>query len=56
MGYCGRLWQARFYDHVMRTGEDGRRMAKYILDNPVRKGLVEEAGMYPYSGTPDPIE
>jgi REP element-mobilizing transposase RayT len=56
MGYDGQLWQARFYDHVMRTYEDGKRMARYILENPVRGGLVREAEMYSFSGTPDVLE
>jgi putative transposase len=56
MGYDGQLWQSRFYDHVMRTHEDGKRMARYILDNPVRRGLVGEAERFPFSGAPDPLE
>jgi REP element-mobilizing transposase RayT len=56
MGYGGQLWQARFYDHVMRSHEDGRRIAQYILENPVRGGLVRQAEMYPFRGTPDVLE
>jgi REP element-mobilizing transposase RayT len=56
IGYEGQLWQSRFYDHVMRTHEDGRRMAQYILDNPVRRGLVGEAELYQFSGMPDRLE
>ena len=56
MGYVGQLWQPRFYDHVMRTHEDGRRMAQYILDNPVRRGLTGEAESYSWSGAPDPLD
>ncbi len=55
LGYTGPLWQPRFYDHVLRQSEDGGRIAEYILQNPVRKGLVEEAAEYPYSGSPDPL-
>jgi putative transposase len=52
-GYDGQLWQGRYYDHVMRTSEDGRRMAQYILENPVRKGLCGDSQTYRWSGTPD---
>jgi putative transposase len=38
-GWRGRLWQARYYDHLVRAEEDLRAIAAYILDNPVRKGL-----------------
>jgi REP element-mobilizing transposase RayT len=34
------LWQDRFYDHVLRKDEDIYKQARYILENPVRKGLV----------------
>ncbi len=53
LGYQGTLWQARFYDRIVRRVEDGHRMVEYILANPVRKELVEEAGAYPWSGMPD---
>jgi putative transposase len=49
------LWQARFYDHILRRSEDGIGIATYILDNPVRKGLVDDRDAYPCSGTPDPF-
>jgi putative transposase len=55
LGYKGVLWQARFYDHIMRRSEDGRRIATYILENPVRKGLVAEADAWIWSGRPDPM-
>lgn len=55
LGYKGRLWQPRFYDHIMRLSEDGQRMADYILANPGRKQLVTDPDEYPYSGTPDPM-
>jgi REP element-mobilizing transposase RayT len=35
-----KLWQGSFYDHVLRKDEDVRQTAEYILNNPVRKGLV----------------
>jgi putative transposase len=53
IGYEGQLWQGRFYDRVMRTTEDGHEMARYIVANPVRKGLCGEADSYPWSGMPD---
>ena len=56
LGYQGPLWQARYYDHIVRRRDDGKRIAQYILENPVRKGLVEEVEAYPWSGSmPDPL-
>jgi putative transposase len=50
------LWQRGFYDHIVRKNENLIRIAQYILNNPVRKGLVKEAEQYPYSGMIDEIE
>ena len=44
------LWQKRNYDHIVRKSESLTEIAAYILDNPVRKGLVERREDYPYSG------
>jgi putative transposase len=45
------LWQKGFYEHVLRVEEDAKNVAKYILENPVRAGLVSRADEYPYSGS-----
>ncbi len=37
----GELWQARFYDHALRTVGDYHDCVDYIHRNPVRRGLVE---------------
>jgi putative transposase len=44
-------WQKDFYDHVIRRHEDLATQVKYILDNPVRKGLVSSWREYPYKGS-----
>lgn len=43
----GALWQKSFYDHALRDGEDVRGIARYIVANPLRAGLVEHIGDYP---------
>ena len=43
----GKLWQQRYYDHAVRTDEDIRKLARYIVANPLRKGLVDSIGDYP---------
>jgi len=47
----GRLWQRGYYDHVLRDGEGHLAVARYILMNPVRAGLVASAEDYPLSGS-----
>jgi len=41
-------WQKDFYDHIIRTNEDVAAQVRYVLDNPVRKGLVLLWEEYPY--------
>ena len=45
----GALWQRSYYDHVLRRDEDIASVVRYILENPVRAGLVSSAEEYPYS-------
>ena len=41
-----KLWQRSFYEHILRREEDIADVSEYILNNPVRRGLVEERGQY----------
>ena len=50
-GGAGRLWQRGFFDHVLRAEEDVRDVARYILANPVRRGLVTDFREYPGAGS-----
>ena len=45
------LWQPSYFDHVLRDEEDTARAVRYVLENPVRKGLVTEFQAYPFSGS-----
>ena len=40
-------WQTNYYDHAIRQDEDLRKVARYIVANPLRAGLVEQIGDYP---------
>jgi REP element-mobilizing transposase RayT len=55
LGWNGRLWQPRSYDHAVRAAEDLRGIAEYILQNPVRKGLVNHPYDWPWSGQLNPL-
>lgn len=44
-------WQPNFYEHVVRSDEDVVELARYILANPVRAGLVASVGEFPFSGS-----
>jgi putative transposase len=55
VGWRGKLWQPRYYDHIVRAEEDLRAIAEYILNNPVRKGLAERAVDWPWGGSMAPL-
>lgn len=42
------LWQANFYEHVVRKDESLKGIAEYIAHNPVRKNLVTQWQDYPF--------
>jgi putative transposase len=46
-----RLWQFKYYDHIVRANESADRIAWYIWANPVRKGLCRTPREYPFSGS-----
>ena len=48
LGRSGSFWQAESYDHVVRPGEL-ERIIRYVLENPVKAGLVNDWQKWPYS-------
>ena len=44
----GRVWQPESFDHVVRSSEGLDAKVAYLLENPVRAGLVEEWVHYPW--------
>ncbi len=45
------LWQINYFEHVLRHDDATDNIISYILDNPVRKGLVRDFRDYPFSGS-----
>ncbi|UVM48876.1 MULTISPECIES: REP-associated tyrosine transposase [unclassified Pseudomonas] len=43
----GPLWQQGYHDRALRREEDLVKMARYVVANPLRAGLVERLGDYP---------
>lgn len=43
----GRIWQPGYHDRAVRKQDDVRAMARYIIANPLRAGLVDRIGDYP---------
>jgi REP element-mobilizing transposase RayT len=44
----GRVWQTESFDHVVRSSENLDAKIAYVLENPVRAGLVNELAEYPW--------
>lgn len=47
--YKENLWHISYYDHVLRKEENIENVSMYILENPIRKGLVSDYREYPFS-------
>jgi len=45
------LWQRYGYEHVIREDIEQGATIRYILDNPVRAGIVKTAAEYPFTGS-----
>lgn len=45
----GKFWQHESYDHVVRDEAELNRIRRYVLQNPVKAGLVEDEMDWPYS-------
>jgi len=52
-GYKGQLWQKGSYDRVLDLDWPFEEVAQYILDNPVRKEMVETWEEWSYSKVVD---
>ena len=46
-GRTGSRWQQGYHDHALRNEEDLKRVARYVIANPLRAGLVKRVGDYP---------
>lgn len=47
-GIKAALWQKGFYDHAIRSDESLINVARYIVANPLRAGLVKSVRQYPF--------
>ena len=48
LGRKGTVWQAESFDHVLRASENLDAKTEYLLENPVRAGLVSRWQEYPW--------
>lgn len=45
-GITGALWQTGYHDRALRQEEDVQAVARYVVANPLRAGLVDRLGDY----------
>ena len=45
------VWQRSFYDHIHRKEDTLRDHIRYLFENPVRKGIVENFRDYAHPGS-----
>jgi putative transposase len=50
-GAPGPIWQRSFFDHFLRREEQLEDVARYVLENPIRAGLVEDWRQYSLCGS-----
>ena len=43
-----KIWQRGFHDHALRNDENLCDVARYVIANPLRAGLVKSIGEYPH--------
>jgi putative transposase len=44
----GPVWEVGFHDHAVRREEDLQNLARYVVCNPLRAGLVRRVNDYPF--------
>jgi REP element-mobilizing transposase RayT len=47
-GRTSPVWQRAFHDRALRQEDDLRDAARYLVANPVRAGIVQRVGDWPY--------
>jgi REP element-mobilizing transposase RayT len=49
LGRRGRFWQPESYDHVVRDADELGRIRRYVINNPVKAGLVNAWHEWPWT-------
>lgn len=49
LGRSGAFWQDESYDHIVHNQAELERIVKYVLNNPVKAGLVDDRSKWKWS-------
>lgn len=55
LGRQGSFWQHESYDHIVRDEEEWQRIRAYVLNNPVKAGLVSQWQEWPWTYCKHPM-
>jgi putative transposase len=48
----GQFWQRESYDHLVRSAQEMQNVVAYIVENPVKSGLIDDWQQWPYTYWP----
>jgi REP element-mobilizing transposase RayT len=51
----GAFWEHESFDHYIRNRAEGNRIIKYVLQNPVKAGLVKTREEWPWNYVREPL-
>lgn len=51
----GVFWEHESFDHYIRNGAEQKRIIKYVLQNPVKAGLVKKWEEWPWNYVREPL-
>lgn len=52
----GQFWQNESYDHVIRNSTEYRNVINYVINNPVKAGLVDNAENWKWTYIADSVK
>jgi putative transposase len=55
LGRSGAFWEHESFDHYIRNGAERKRIIKYVLENPVKAGLVKTWEEWRWTYFRDPL-
>jgi hypothetical protein len=55
LGRSGAFWEHESFDHYVRNRSEWLRVTKYVLENPVKAGLVSKWEDWPWNYFRDPL-
>lgn len=55
LGRSGAFWEHESFDHYIRNHAEHLRIVRYVLENPVKAGLVKTWEQWPWNYVRDPL-